>query len=120
MAAVLLAFGAVVHQGFGRGDPIAFGVAPFIRALLALFLPCNYTLAEDHLLVRAGFRRWRIPYREIRSIQLSRNPLAAPALSLRRVKIEYGGQFTLVSPRQREFFVQELQARADGFRRQGG
>ena len=116
-AAVLLAFGVVLYQGFSRGDAIAFAVALFMGLLLLSFLPCTYTLTADHLLIRAGLRRWQVPYREIRSIELSRNPLAAPALSLRRVRIDYGRRFALVSPREREAFVQALRERVEAARR---
>ncbi len=49
----------------------------------------------------------------------SRNPLAAPALSLRRVKVSYRGRFQLIPPLERERFIQLLEervARARGLR----
>lgn len=72
---------------------------------------CHYTLEADHLRVQSGVVRWRIPYADITDVQASRSPWAAPALSLRRVKISYRGRFQLVSPRERERFIDELRAR---------
>lgn len=80
--------------------------------VLVLTVPCRYTLESDHLFIQCGILKKRIPYAEIRKIELSSNPLSAPALSLRRVKIFYGRTFQLVSPLERERFVEELSKRA--------
>ncbi|HYH44549.1 MAG TPA: PH domain-containing protein [Thermoanaerobaculia bacterium] len=101
------------------GSAVAFGAAAFVILLLLLVaVPCRYTLEPDHLLIQAGLTRRRIAYRDITAIAPSRNPLSSPALSLRRVKVSYGGRFLLVSPRERERFIQELRERvaADGGR----
>lgn len=74
--------------------------------------PCYYELEPEGLLIRCGRREQRIAYRDIVALAYSRNLAAAPALSLRRVLIRHGrwsGQ--LVSPRDREGFMQALQAR---------
>lgn len=43
---------------------------------------------------------------------LTSNPLASPALSLDRLKIEYGqGHWIMISPRDREGFLRELESR---------
>jgi len=85
--------------------------------VLALTLPCSYSLEADHLFIRCGFIRRRIPYSQIHRIEPSSNPLSAPALSLRRVKIAYGRSFQLVSPRERERFIEELGQRVGALRR---
>lgn len=86
--------------------------------IAALGFPCEYTLADDHLIVRSGLVRWRIPYADITDIAPSREIWAAPAMSLQRVKISYGrGQFALVSPRERERFIAELEKRVQAARR---
>ena len=90
----------------------AFGLAAFMVALTFLVgVPCRYTLASDHLLIQSGVVRWRIPYVDITDVVPSRSLWAAPAMSLRRVKVSFRGRFQLVSPRDRERFIDELRAR---------
>jgi hypothetical protein len=87
-------------------------VTAFTVLLVSLVgIPCEYTLADDHLLIRSGVVRWRIPYAEITAVAPSRSLWAAPAMSLRRVKVSYRGRFQLVSPRERERFMDELRVR---------
>lgn len=97
-------------------SPSAAFLSMTIVVLVAGFVgafsyPCEYLLETDHLLIRAGFARWRIPYARISAIAPSRSLWAGPALSLRRVKIDYGRRFVLVSPRDREGFMAALRAR---------
>ena len=75
--------------------------------------PCEYTLTEAQLVIRSGLVRQRIPYRDITAIEPSRSPWAAPALSLRRVKVSFSGRFQLVSPRARERFIDDLRRRVN-------
>ena len=118
LLAVLSPLAVVVLRGAGSG---AEQVVVWVTALLPLvaggllLLPCRYTLADDHLHIRCGLIRQRIAYRDITGIAPSRNMLSAPALSLQRVKVSYrkqngrGQGFQLVSPREREVFMQALQ-----------
>ncbi|CAN5358774.1 PH domain-containing protein [soil metagenome] len=80
--------------------------------VLAFTVPCRYTLEDDHLAIRCGLIRKRIPYAQIKRIELSSSAMSAPALSLRRVKIVHGRSFQLVSPRDRDRFIEELSKRA--------
>jgi membrane protein YdbS with pleckstrin-like domain len=121
VAVVAAAFAFTLYGGFSaspadRGEPYAsLGLAAFIVALIvALAWPCRYVLEPEHLLIASGlFFRQRIPYRQITGVEPSANPLAAPALSLRRVKVSYGSRYQLVSPRDRDGFMRALRARAD-------
>lgn len=96
---------------------ISFSSAGFIIVLIvALVFPCKYVLKQDYLLIKSGlFYRQRIPYSKIENIELSSNPLSAPALSLKRVKISFGKglQFQLVSPQNREEFIAALRERVN-------
>ena len=76
--------------------------------------PCEYTLTDAQLVIRSGLVRQRIAYRDITAIEPSRSPWAAPALSLRRVKVSFSGRFQLVSPRARERFIDDLRRRVIG------
>lgn len=84
----------------------------FVGGLMALFaVPCIYTLTEDVLHIRCGIMTTIIPLGRIDRVEPSRSLWSGPALSLRRVRIDYGGgERALVSPRERETFIVELQA----------
>jgi membrane protein YdbS with pleckstrin-like domain len=113
VAVLALAVGLCVWQGLAMGSVLSLAIgAATLAAVLALTVPCRYTLEADHLAVRCGLIRQRVPYARIRGVQASRNPLSAPALSLRRVKITLERGFVLVSPRERERFMVELRRRA--------
>ncbi len=82
--------------------------------LLAIWfmLGTSYTLGKDTLLIHCGPARWRIALREIRSVRPSRDARSSPALSLDRLRIEYGaGRWILISPRERDEFVADLERR---------
>lgn len=109
----------VIHTDPSRAV-VRFGATAAL--LLVVFLagiPCQYTLADDHLLVRSGVVRWRVPYVQITDIAPSRSLWSAPAMSLRRVKVSYRGRFMLVSPRERERFIAELTQRVERAKRGG-
>jgi len=113
--AVAAALGLVLHGG-SAGSPeerlFSLGLAAGMVALLLLVaVPCRYTLADDHLLIRSGLVRQRIHYSAITSVAASRSLWAAPAPSLRRVKVSYRGGFQLVAPKERERFILALRER---------
>jgi hypothetical protein len=94
------------------GAFVAMSIAVLVAgAIGTLTFPCEYVLEADHLLVRAGLVRWRVPYRTVTAIAASRSPWSAPALSLRRVRIDHARGVLLVSPRDREGFMAALAAR---------
>lgn len=83
----------------------------FVGGLMTLFaVPCVYTLTEDALHIRCGVIHTTIPLERIERVAPSRSLGSAPALSLKRVRIDYDGERALVSPRAREAFIAELQA----------
>lgn len=53
----------------------------------------------------------RVPLREIRLVRSTRNPLSSPALSLDRLRIEYGRRAIMISPDDKARFLEELQKR---------
>ena len=70
-----------------------------------------YRLEGDTLFVSSGPIRLRIPLREIVNITPTNSPLSSPALSLDRLRIEYGrGKSVMISPRNKEEFVRNLEA----------
>ena len=88
---------------------------------LGLVLPIRYRVSETHLIVRFGVCRRHIPLAEITEVKPTSNPLGAPALSLDRLRVQFGeGVFkaVLVSPKDRDLFLDELAQRA-GLEREG-
>ncbi|QJR35442.1 PH domain-containing protein [Gemmatimonas groenlandica] len=74
-----------------------------------LYAVTLYQFTDTALLVRVGPFTTRVPYATIRSIEPSRDMSSAPAFSLDRLRVEYGdGQHVLISPMQRESFVELL------------
>ena len=80
--------------------------------MIALFLPCHYTFHEDHLLVRSGILKKKIKYNEMREIEPSSCPLSAPAMSLKRIRIESDTGSMLISPVNRDEFIERLRKRS--------
>jgi hypothetical protein len=92
----------------------------FTAALIAgLAIPCRYTLTENFLMIQCGFLKEEINYGKIKSVSLSSNPLSAPALSLSRVKVDLESSFRLISPKNREVFIQELENKTKKLGQQG-
>ena len=115
VAVLLLAVVSPLAAVWWAGADVVLALASVMVTLLVcgvLLVPCRYTLESDHLLIRCGLIRQRIPYRDITAITPSRSVWSAPALSLQRVKLSYGRTSSqLVSPRDRAVFIQALQHR---------
>lgn len=79
--------------------------------IAALTIPCEYTLTDDTLKIRSGLLEDDVPLRSIRRAEKSGSLWSAPALSLRRVKISTDRGMRLVSPRDRDAFIADLEAR---------
>lgn len=103
--------------------PIEHGAFAFVLILcLAVYLlgihavlSCKYIFRKDYLHIRSGvFVFVKIPYKDIKGFSDSRCLLSAPAASLDRIKINYGGKFfgiqkfTLVSPKDKNLFKELL------------
>ncbi|MDM0121969.1 PH domain-containing protein [Variovorax arabinosiphilus] len=92
---------------------MAFAIGSLtVAAVLALTVPCKYTLTKSHLKIRCGLLKRVVPYADIVGIELSRSIVSAPALSLMRVKVSCARTAHLISPNDRERFMKELRARA--------
>lgn len=76
---------------------------------LWVLLGTRYELTPGRLLIRCGPFRWTVPLSEIRAVEPTRNPLSSPALSLDRLRIDYGrGSSVMISPRDKARFLAEL------------
>lgn len=89
---------------------IIFGLSLGILTARLTF-PCRYVLTDHMLVIQCGWDEDRIPLSRIRDAIPSRNLLAAPALSLRRIKIHLDQGFLLISPRDQEGFIADLNRR---------
>lgn len=77
---------------------------------LWLLFGTNYRLETGQLRISSGPFRWRIPVEAITSITATSNPLASPALSLKRLRIDYGGdKMVMISPRNEEMFLRDIE-----------
>lgn len=108
---VLIILGLFLLPSSFAGGITTIGSGLFLVLIVALFLPCDYTFKDDHLLVRCGVIRRKVPYVGITKIEPSSNPLSSPALSLRRIRIDYNGKFILISPINRDTFMEQLRSR---------
>lgn len=96
----------------GTGVWIAVPTVAFGAGLpLWLLLATEYALDGRYLRVRSGPMKWTIALADIERISATRNPLSSPALSLDRLRIDYGkGRFLMISPRDRQAFLAEIEA----------
>lgn len=95
----------------GRGVVVAAPLCALILVLWVL-LTTRYTLEGGYLDVRSGPFSWVIALKEIRAVTSTRDPHTAPALSLQRLRIDYGaGRSIMVSPAEEVQFLAELRAR---------
>ena len=118
VAVLLFALLSPLAAVFLVGANLVFAAVSVLITLLVvvlLLVPCRYTLEAEHLLIRCGLIRQRIAYRDITGVTTSGSVLSAPALSLKRVKLSYGRKghtsSQLVSPRDRDVFMQALRER---------
>lgn len=100
------------------GDPtlehwVAAGVVYGIfAATFWVFASTGYDVGPTDLIVRSGPIRAHVPIASIRRISSSRTILAGPALSLRRLEVEYGKyDVAIVSPKDQAGFIAALTAR---------
>ena len=121
--ALMLMMGPVICVGLtgvllqqGRPQDAMYCLVAGAGTLLVTGLftvPCRYTILSDTLSVRCGILFMRIPLDQIKAIELSGSWISGPALSLRRVKISTASRFYLVSPVDRERFIEELTQAVD-------
>lgn len=93
-----------------------------LLALLGIGLPLSvlaatwYTVTDTALIVRCGLFRWSVPLADITALEPTQDVLSSPALSLDRLRVDYGpGRSLMISPRQREAFRAALRARGVTF-----
>jgi len=88
--------------------PLAIGILFPLWIVTSL----RYFLSDQTLRVRCGPFQWRIAIREITAVDPTHNALSSPAMSLDRLRIEYGqGKTVMISPEPRDEFIRQLEYR---------
>ena len=107
---ILVNLGIYLHKtGEEQNSLICISAGMLIGVVTwILAFPCQYTLEDKSLLAQAGILKWRIPYAEIQTVELSNSILSGPALSLQRIEVQYDRGRILISPNERDLFLKEL------------
>jgi len=119
---VVVSLGAGALVGFLMGSAKAWVLAVLIAApgsILPVWLVATtyYRIGSDHLHISCGPVEMRVPLSEIKSVTPTNNPLSSPALSLDRLRIEYGqGKSVMISPRDKHSFIRDLNAARESAR----
>lgn len=91
------------------------GILPLFAGIgmpLYFLTSVKYTLSDDRLIVKGSIFSWRIELPQIYRIYPTNNPISSPALSLDRLRIEYGnGKYVMISPDDKEGFLLDLRSR---------
>lgn len=119
--AILLVFPVLMAAAIGvvlmltgrPGDASTMFLASLATLLVtAVFVvPCRYTFLKDALSIRCGLICYQIPYEAIQDVKRSSTLRSGPALSLNRVAIQTDRREYVVSPVQRERFIEQLRSR---------
>ena len=100
-----------------KGTLLQFPVhaAVYVMTIAFVWWPAwntKYTVDEEYLSIRCLFLTWKIKRSEIQSISKTNNSVSSPALSLKRLKVDYlkegEPKFVLVSPRNQQAFCDAL------------
>ncbi len=74
-----------------------------------LFSSTYYIIDANKLVIRSSFIiNISINISEITQIKETRNPLSSPALSLDRIEIKYGAKSVMISPKEKNDFIEHL------------
>ncbi len=83
---------------------------PTLLVIGAVWFNTRYIIEDKTLIVKIGpYTEREIEAEEIFSIKRSKNIIASPANSLKRIKITYDGGMVLLSPKRESEFISLLQ-----------
>jgi hypothetical protein len=115
-AGVVLFGGFLLTRSVGAGIYMMLTGGVIGGIVAALSFPCYYVVSDAGVRIKSGIGDEEVPLAKIRKVEPSWSPWAAPALSLRRVKITLDHGSCLISPRDREAFIADLEARLKAHR----
>jgi hypothetical protein len=76
---------------------------------LSLLFFTTYRITDASLRIRSGFFTWEIPIQAISKAESTNDPVSSPALSLDRIRIEYGHtKSVVISPVNKTDFLRDL------------
>ncbi|QXX85995.1 PH domain-containing protein [Acinetobacter lwoffii] len=103
-------------QAKGTMQQYPLHTAVYVLTIIILWWPLwstRYVMDNGVLTIKSLWLSWKIPLSEIQSIQPTDHSIIAPALSLKRLRIDYTDvgvqKFILVSPKDQTAFIQVLQ-----------
>jgi len=82
----------------------------FAVFIFLVVIPCRYTVTNNQIVIRCGLLKKTIEISKIEGLSLSSDMTASPALSLKRVKIDYENSYLLISPNNRAAFIKEIES----------
>lgn len=123
IGAAVITVGAVLAVALGGSILSGLVIAPVLifTAILPLWLlkSTYYVLNDTQLTIHSGPFEWRVRLENIQAITRTRNPLSSPALSLDRLRIDYGPRKSImISPLDREGFLTELEIQRQNLKRE--
>ena len=83
-----------------------------LAVTLVFVVPCRYTMDDDELHIRCGIISQHVPLKLIDSVEKSRTLVSGPALSLKRVIVKTKLKNYILSPRDRDAFIDDISAAA--------
>ena len=95
--------------------PVSLWIAIVVPALVVIaFFPIRYVIEGETVSVQCGLIGWEYTafrLEDVQSVRSTHNPLASPALSLDRLKVDLGfrGEI-LISPKDKAGFLRALGA----------
>jgi uncharacterized membrane protein YdbT with pleckstrin-like domain len=102
---------SVLEQSIAGGTAVVV-IGVLIGGMIAgLTIPCAYTLNDDMLRIKAGVMEDEVPLQKITGVAKSSSIWTAPALSLKRVSVSLVDGHRVISPRDRDAFIADLEAR---------
>lgn len=108
-------------QAKGTMQQYPLHTAVYILTIIILWWPLwstRYVVDNGVLSIKSLWLSWKIPLSAIQSIQPTEHSIIAPALSLKRLRIDYTDagvqKFILVSPKNQTAFMQALQPNKNG------
>lgn len=109
-AVALSAAGGTLRQTYGMALLVPISIVA-IGAVLPMWILADtkYSILGGTLHIRSGPFSWKIPIASITSITPSSSLISSPALSLKRLRVEYGaGKSVLVSPIDPQGFIHAI------------
>lgn len=111
LAATVIGVVLITHDRPADASSMFLTAAVILIVTGMFVVPCRYTFLTDALSIRCGVICYQIPYESIQGVTRSSTLRNGPALSLRRVAIETDRRDYIISPVQRERFIEQLKAR---------